>query len=404
MRPLEGLRVLDLSRVLAGPYATQWLGEMGADVVKVEPPSGDDTRGWGPPFLNDDADPDDEAHQRVSLYYLSTNRNKRGVVLDLKTDRGREAVRRLAARSDVLVENFRPGTLERWGLDYATLSAENPRLIHVAISGFGQTGPYRDRPGYDVLAQSMGGIMSITGEPDGPPTKVGLPIGDLNGGTWAIIAVLMALQARHTTGLGQYLDVSLLDAQTAWHTWAAQAVFHDATRARRLGAAHPTVVPYQPMACADGTLVVATGSERLWRLFCQVLGLDELADDPRFATNADRAGRREELMTLVEAVMREQPVAHWAAAFEAAGVPIGPINTLDDLYDDPWSVERGHHVTLEHPGVGTYRGTGFPVHASGPGATPPAPTGPPPLLGQHTAEVLAEIGYSEQEIADFSAD
>lgn len=277
-RPLDGIKVVDLSRILAGPYCTQHLGEMGADVVKVEPPGhGDDTRGWGPPFVGDEA-----------VYYLAANRNKRGIVLDLKSDRGRDALRRLVADADVLVENFRPGTLEKWGIGYAALSAVNPRLIHVSITGFGQTGPYRDRAGYDLVAQALGGVMSLTGEPGGAPAKVGLPVADLNAGTWAIIGVLMALQARHTTGRGQYLDVSLLDSQLAWHIYAAGAVFYDAPRPRRMGSAHPSIVPYQAYPVSDGWLIIAVGSEKLWHAFCGVLGLD-IAADPRFSSNAARA-------------------------------------------------------------------------------------------------------------------
>jgi crotonobetainyl-CoA:carnitine CoA-transferase CaiB-like acyl-CoA transferase len=388
VRPLDGIKVVDLSRILAGPYCTQYLGEMGADVVKVEPPLGDDTRGWGPPFVGES----DEA-----VYYLAANRNKRGIVLDLKSERGQEAARRLVTGADVLVENFRPGTLERWGLGYASLAELNPRLIHVSITGFGQTGRYRDRAGYDLVAQALGGIMSLTGEPDGAPAKVGLPVADLNAGTWAIIGVLMALQARHTTGRGQYLDVSLLDSQLAWHVYAAGAHFYDTPRPRRMGSAHPSIVPYQAYHASDGWLILAVGSEKLWRALCGVLGLD-IAEDPRFSSNAARAAHRDELNALLGEVLLTRPADEWLKVFEAAGIPAAPINDIDDVYNDPWAAERDQVVRLPHPTVGTYLGTGFPVKASD---TPPRATSAPPTLGQHTEQVLAELGYSAGEIAEF---
>jgi len=372
---LDGIRVLDLSRVLSGPFATMTLADLGADVIKIEQPgTGDDTRQWGPPFLGDQA-----------AYFLSVNRNKRSVAVDLKSDYGRTAVRRLAEQADVVVENFRPGTAARLGLGYDDIAAANPGVVYASISGYGQTGPDAKRPGYDAVAQARSGLMSVTGEADGPPVRVGVSATDLTAGMWALVGILAALHERSRSGLGQWVDVSLLDGQASWLTYVAGGYFATGDIPGRYGSAHPSIVPYQAFATADGHVMVAVGNERLWQRFASAAGLAYLADDPRFATNADRVRNRGEMTALIAAAMATRTSAEWTATLDAAGIPVGPINTVDEVVVDPQILARHMVLHIDHPSAGSVQMMGCPVKLS---ATPARLRMAPPLLGQHNADVL----------------
>ncbi|HEY7927697.1 MAG TPA: CaiB/BaiF CoA-transferase family protein [Candidatus Dormibacteraeota bacterium] len=383
--PLAGLRVLDLSRILSGPFATMILADLGAEVVKLENPvGGDDTREWAPPYQGDQ-----------SAYFLSINRNKRGIAVDLKAEAGREIALRLADGADVLVENFRPGAAARLGLGYAELSARNPRLVYASISGYGQTGPDAQLPGYDAIAQALGGVVSVTGESGGEPVRVGTPVADLGAAMWAAIGILAALHARAATGRGDWIDISLLDGQIAWLTYVAGGYFATGEVPRRYGSAHPTIVPYQALRTADGYLMVAVGNDSLWQRFAPLIGLPELAADARFATNPDRVVNRAQLIPLVEAALASRVSAEWAAELSRAGIPAGAINTVDRALAYPQVLARDMVLTTEHPTAGTLRMPGSPVKLSGHSATVRRP---PPQLGEHTDEVLAELGYSAADV------
>ena len=377
MQPLQGIRVLDLSRVLAGPYCTMVLGDLGADVIKVEPPEGDETRGWGPPFAEGE-----------SPYYLCVNRNKRGIVINLKTDEGKKVLRDLALQSDVLVENFRPGTLNKFGLDYETLHELNPKLIYCSITGFGQTGSMKDKPGYDFMIQALGGLMSITGEPDGEPMKTGVAVVDLFAGQNAIIAILAALQARTLTGHGQHLDISLFDSQLGWLANVASNYLISGKLPKRHGNAHANIVPYQSFQASDGWFAIAVGNDKQFLRLCEMLGKPEIAVDEKFATNSARVQNRAEIIPLLASIFNNASVSEWLAKLDEAEIPCGPIQGFEQVFSMPAVKERGMLVKMDHPTIGELPLVGSPLKMSD---TPVQYRLHPPLMGEHTQEVLREL-------------
>ncbi len=402
MGPLSHLTVLDLSRVLAGPWCTQLLADLGATVIKVEKPgTGDDTRAWAPPYLKD-AEGRDTSE---SAYYLACNRGKLSVAIDFTVPEGRDLVQALARQADVLIENFKVGGLAKHGLDYASVHAQNPRLVYASITGFGQDGPYAERPGYDFIVQGMSGFMSVTGErddlPGGGPQKAGIAITDIMTGMYACVSILAALAERDRSGRGQHIDCALLDSAVAMMAVMNMNYLVTGAPPARAGNAHQNIVPYQVFACADGHLILAVGNDGQFAKFCAVADVPDWAADPRFARNADRVRHRATLVPMVERVMRARTQRDWLAALESAGVPCGPINRLDAVFADPQVVARGLRLDLPHPLAGRVPLVGPPVKLS---ATPLLPERAPPLLGEHTASVLRErLGLDAAAIADLTA-
>ena len=394
---LAGVRVLDLSRVLAGPWCTQTLADLGADVIKVERPhSGDDTRGWGPPFLKDR----DGADTAEAAYYLGTNRNKRSITVDIAKPAGQALIRDLVTRCDVFIENFKVGDMARYGLDAATLCDLNPRLVYCSVTGFGQTGPYRERAGYDYAVQGMGGMMSVTGErddlPGGGPQKVGVAVADLFTGMYATVAILAALRHRDQTGRGQAIDMALLDTQVAMLANLGANYLATGTAPKRVGNAHQNIVPYQVFEVADGHIILAVGNDGQYAKFCEVAGVPGLARDERFLRNADRVRHRATLVPLLADVMKRRMKSDWLAALEAARVPCGAINDLAEVFADPQVAERGMTVDVPHPLAGSVPLVASPMKLS---ATPVQYRRAPPLLGEHTDEVLREFGLTKEQCA-----
>ena len=395
---LAGLRVIDLSRVLAGPICTMMLGDHGADVIKVEPPALDDTRAWGPPFAGADAKDAPAGYRGESAYYLFCNRNKRGMVLDLSKPEGQQVALRLLEDADVVVDNFKPGTLEKWGLGYEeVLKPRNKRLISASISGFGADGPYMNLPGYDVLGQAMGGIMSITGEPGAGPTRVGIAIADISSGLYTMHGVLLALAARERTGEGQRVDTSLLESIVSLLTHIASNYLVGGVQPKQYGNTHPSIVPYQLFRTKDSLVYIANGNDRQFAALVQQLGLPELSSDARYSTNADRVANRDTLIRALESRLRERTTAEWVERFWKAGVPAAPVQDLVQVFRDPQVLHREMLVRMEHPTIsGGVPMTGIPIKLSD---TPGTLRRHPPLPGEHTREVLREHGYDDAAIA-----
>ena len=382
-KSLSGIRVLDLTQVMAGPFSAMLLADLGADVIKVEPPGGDSTRQM-PGAVGTD-----------TPAFNAVNRGKRSIVINLKAIEGRAALHRLVGQTDILIENYRPGVMESLGFGYDALAKEHPRLIYASISGYGQTGPARQKGGFDLIAQGVSGIMSVTGDPDGPPVKAGVPLTDLGAGLFAVVGILAALEARHRTGLGQRIDTSLVDAGVALSVWEATEYFAGAGIPIALGSAHRMNAPYQAFRCADGYITIGGANERIFRRLCEVLGHPEWPSMPAFADNASRVRHREDLANRIDAVVSQQPRAHWLSLLDAHDIPCGPINDYAQVFADPQVRAREMVVEVDHPRLGRVRSLGSPIKMS---ATPADATRRAPLLGEHTNEILTGIGMSEREI------
>ena len=392
--PLSDITVLDLSRILAGPWSTQFFADLGAEVIKIERPQrGDDTRSWGPPYLRHEQTGEETTE---SAYYLSANRGKKSVAIDMSSEQGQQLIRDLAVQADVVVENFKVGGLEKYGLDYAGLSAVNPRLVYCSITGFGQTGPYAKRAGYDLLIQGMSGLMSLTGMPEHEPQKTGIAICDLMTGMYASSACLAALHARENTGRGQHIDLALFDTAVAWLANQGMNFLCSSNVPTRMGNAHPSLVPYQVLQVADGEINLAVGNDSQFRAFAELAGHPEWADDERFSTNPQRVANREQLLQLMQPVLKEHSRSWWQRQCEERGVPAGPINSIGDSFADEQIQARGMQLSQPHPLAGSTPGVANPIRFSD---TPLNYTSAPPLLGQHTVAVLCErLDMSEQAI------